>query len=89
MVWAQQLDAKDQKITMLRKQGNVVGTLFENTEVEYQFDYLRSRSEVQLLVIKPHEKASAYAMTVEEVRNLLSVLDAWYAGTFTGQQLTH
>lgn len=74
---------------MLRKQGNVVGTLFENTEVEYQFDYLRSRSEVQLLVIKPHEKASAYAMTVEEVRNLLSVLDAWYAGTFTGQQLTH
>lgn len=26
--------------------------------------------------------------TVDEVKNLLSVMDAWYAGTFSGKQLT-
>lgn len=89
LLWVKQPKAKDQKTTMLRKRGNVAGTMFENEEVEYQFDYLHSRSDVQLLVIQPYTNGSSYAMTEAEVRNLLSVLDAWYNGTFTGQKLAN
>ncbi|MDY4349743.1 hypothetical protein [Pectobacterium brasiliense] len=88
LIWAEDPNAQDKQIKQLRKAGNVGGNLFYNTEVEYQFDYLHTRADVPLLVVKPHENADSYGLTVEEVKNLLSVMDAWYAGTFSGKQLT-
>ncbi|KFX16622.1 hypothetical protein [Pectobacterium parvum] len=88
LIWAQDPATKDKQITQLRKAGNVGGSLYDNKEVQYQFDYLHTRADVQLLVVKPHENADSYGLTVDEVKNLLSVMDAWYAGTFSGKQLT-
>ncbi|PKX82052.1 hypothetical protein A0G02_16135 [Pectobacterium peruviense] len=88
LIWTEDPAAKDKQITQLRKAGNVGGSLYDNREVQYQFDYLHTRADIPLLVVKPGENADFYGLTIDEVKNLLSVMDAWYAGTFSGKQLT-
>lgn len=88
LLWAQADTSTAKHVTMKRPAGNVNGYLFENREVDYQFDFTQTRAGVPMLVIHIDGKDRYFGLTVEEAKKLLTTLDAWYENRPVGHKLT-
>ena len=88
LTWAQADTHTAERLTMKRPAGNTYGYLFENREVEYQFDFAQTRAGVPMLVIHIDGKDRYFGLTVEQAKKLLSTLDAWYDNRSVGYKLT-
>lgn len=86
--WAKSNATQNKSIVMKRPAGNVAGYLFENSQIDYAFDFVHTRAELPMLVINVAQSTRYYGFTVQEAAKLLETLDAWYGKRFTGKQLT-
>ena len=88
LAWAKSNATDNKRIVIKRPAGNVAGSLFENTEVDYGFDFLHTRADVPMLVINVSKSTRYYGFTVQEVVKMLEILDGWYDKRFIGKQFT-
>lgn len=88
LLWAQADTNTAKHLTMKRPAGNAHGYLFENSEVEYQFDFTQTRAGVPILVIHIDGKDRYFGLTIEQAQKLLTTLDAWYENRAVGYKLT-
>lgn len=88
IIWSKANSAGGKRVTVKRKAGNAVGYLFEHSDVVYVFDYIHSREDIPMLMLNIEGRGRYFGFTTEQVEKLLQVLDAWYAGKFTGEKLT-
>lgn len=88
VTWSKANKLGGKRVTVERKAGNAVGYLFEHNDVVYVFDYLHSREDVPMLLLNIEGRGRYFGFTTQEAEKLLQVMDAWYAGSFTGEKLT-
>ncbi|QCA03697.1 hypothetical protein [Pantoea vagans] len=88
LAWAKRNATDNKRIVMKRPAGNIAGYLFENTEVDYSFDFVHTRADVPMLVINVSKSTRYYGFTVQEAEKMLETLDSWYGKRFIGKQFT-